>query len=477
MRPLKQYKVLVIDDEPRLRQVCRRVLEPQGLEVAEAVDGVDGLKAISEQRPDLVLVDLMMPNMDGMEVLARARNDYPDLSFVVITGFATLEKAVDAMKQGADDFLAKPFKPQELRLVVERVLKRVRTLDDVAFEKSRCRLLVNSMSNGVLVVNTLGKVALVNPILLEMIGWQKGDPRGMDLEEVAPCLEVIQTIQQIISGESQEKQSCQVTLGSDDSPLHLQVDTVPFLDGRENLVGAMAIFEDVSAWRRLDELKSEYVSTVAHDIASPLGSVISQLDTLEKGLAGDLNEKQAHLIHRARLRVQGIVDLSRDILGLAKMESGARDEPEDVDLNQLLAESIDLYRTQAEENGQTLTLSIPQELPPVKGLPLMLGQVFNNLLSNALRYTPESGKVEVTAGVSGGFVEVRVKDNGFGIAPEDHERIFTRFYRVKNADTRMIVGTGLGLPIVKKVVDEMGGQVELQSQLGQGSTFIVRLPV
>lgn len=475
----RSSRILVIDDENRLRQVCRRVLEPEGLELVEAADGISGLEAIEEKRPDLVLVDLMMPRMDGMEVLAKAREKHPDLAFVVITGFATLEKAVQAMKQGADDFLAKPFKPQELRMVVQRVLRRVRTLQDMSFEKSRSRLLISSMSNGVLVADMDGTVALMNPALRELLGDKDMDHRGKPLEQAMPCPKVVEVLTRILAeGPQGEKGSvtCQIALDGPGQPQYLQVTCLPFLGGMDKMVGAMAIFENVTAWRRLDDLKNEYVSTVAHDIASPLGSVISQLDTLERGLAGELNEKQAHLIRRAKLRVQGIVDLSRDLLDLAKMDNSAAEKPEPLALGTVLAEAVEVQTPAAQAKGQALSLELPDGLPKVKAAPLALGQVFGNLISNAVRYTPEGGEIKVRAGGGADGLWVEVADNGLGIDPEEFERIFERFYRVKNADTRTIVGTGLGLPIVKKVVESLGGRIEIESAPGQGSTFTVRLP-
>lgn len=480
MNAQNNFKILVIDDEDRIRMACRRVLERDGFTVCEAADGEEGLAAIDRERPDLVLVDLMMPKLSGMEVLAEARKHHPDLAFVVITGFATLEKAVESMKQGADDFLAKPFKPGELRMVVDRALKRVKTLQDMAIEKSRNRLIVESSHNGVLVVDAEGKIALMNPSLQRMVGWdQEQDPRGRELAKVLPCPEVVQAIEELLAAEQppDEPITCQVALPGADGELYLQVTCRPFLDSRGEAIGALAIFNDISAWRRLDQLKSEYVSTVAHDIASPLGSVVSQLQTLESGLAGELNPKQLHLIQRARMRVQGIIDLSRDLLDLAKMESGTLGEPQPVQVADLLKDALEVYQPQAEQKNQTLELELEPELPPVMAVPRALGQVFNNLVSNAVRYTPEGGRIVVRARRAGDFLEVAVEDNGLGIPPEDQERIFQRFYRVKNADTRHIVGTGLGLPIVKRVVDDMGGEILLESEPGKGSTFIVRLPL
>ena len=476
------YRILVVDDEDRVRQAIRRVLEPQGHLVSEAPDGRSGLEAIERDRPDLVLVDLMMPMMDGMEFLSAAREHHPDLTFVVITGYATLEKAVEAMKQGADDFVAKPFKPQELRLVVERALKRVRTVQDMAIEKSRTRVLVNAMTNGVLVVDPDGRVALMNPALARLTGWEEGDPRGLPVGEAIPCPEVAEALEAIIAAQAIEAQptDCQITLGSSENPVHLQVHCAPFVDGRGHLVGALAVFDDITALKRLDQLKSEVVSMVAHEIASPLSSVLSQLQTILKGVAGELTDKQRHLLERGAARVEGIINLSKDLLDLAKIEAGTLGEVEQVDLAPLVREAVDILAPKAEAKSQSLELEIAEDLPQVRGVARALFEVFLNLVSNAVKYTPEGGRITVRARPSaegGEGVEVAVTDTGFGLTPEDQQRVFQRFYRVKDAQTRHIVGTGLGLPIVKKVVEDHGGEVRVDSQPGRGSTFTVWLPL
>lgn len=472
------FRVLLVDDEARVRSACRRVLETMGLTISEAADGKQGLAAISEFLPDLVLVDLMMPVMDGMEMLTRARAKHPDLAFVVITGFATLDKAVEAMKRGADDFLAKPFKPKDLRLVVGRVLKRVRTVQDMAIEKSRMRALVDSMNSGVLVVDAAAKLALVNPALRNLFNWGNDDHQGEPIFRALPCAEVAEALGEVLetSEVASEPVVCLIDLERDDGTVYLQVRCVPFLDGRGHLVGAMAVFEDVTALRRLDRIKDEFVSMVAHEIASPLGSVSAQLQTLAKGIAGELNEKQLHLVERAAARVGGIIKLSKDLLDIAKIEAGTLGDIEELDLEPILEEAVEMLLPKAQEKGQSLTLEVERKLPRIRGVARALLEVAVNLVSNAVKYTPEGGVIKVSARPSGDGVAFDVLDTGFGLGPEDQEKIFQRFYRVRDADTRHIVGTGLGMSIVKKVVEDHQGTITVDSEPGKGSVFTVTLP-
>ncbi len=479
MSPDSPNRILVVDDEDRIRTAVRRVLETMGMEVFDAANGREGLEAIEAHKPDLVLVDLMMPVMDGMEMIGQARRQHATLAFVVITGYATLEKAVEAMKQGADDFLAKPFKPQELRLVIERVLKRVSTLQDMAVERSRTRVLIEAMSNGVLVVDDQGKIVLMNQALGKLASCDDKQVQGRDLAEVIDCPAVIETLGEVLQGKAADGEviHCTMDSGISGEPVYLQVRCGPFLDIRGKTVGTLAVFDDITAIQRLDELKNEYVSTVAHEIASPLSSVLNQLQNLSQGLAGGLNDRQKGIVDRARSRIQGIINLSSDLLDLSKIEAGVMGEAdEQLDLTAIVEESVDIMRAGAADKAQSLSLEISPDLPKVRGVARELQEVFVNLVSNAVRYTPEDGSISVQAKQDQGWAVIQVKDTGYGIPADEQGKIFDRFYRVKDANTRNIVGTGLGLPIVKRVVESCGGVIELSSRPGKGSTFTVRLP-
>ncbi|MCF8035025.1 MAG: response regulator [Desulfarculaceae bacterium] len=471
-------RILVVDDEQRVRQAIERVLGESGYEIITASDGRQGLEMVAAHAPDLVLVDLMMPVMDGMEFLDQARRRYPGLSSVVITGFATLDKAVEAMKQGADDFLAKPFKPRELKLVVERALKRAATLQDISIEKSRTRALINAMSNGVLVVNPDGEAVLANPALLNLLERKEEGVIGQPYQEVVPWAEVKMCLAATLRGEERkpEQARCVCRQGDDEDALHFQVSCAPFHDARNAVVGAVAVFDDVTAWHRLDQYKSQFVTTVAHDIVSPLAAVQGQLQNLGKGLLGPLEEAQTVLVERARTRLQGVADLCRDLLDLSKIEAGAMGQQSRLDLAPLVQEALKVLGGPAEAKGQSLAVELASGLPPVLGVAEEFLDVVLNLVGNAIKYTQDGGEISLRLWAEGSELLLEVADNGPGIPPEEQDAVFKRFHRVRTPENRHITGTGLGLAIVKRVVDNLHGKLSLRSQPGQGCRFLVSLP-
>ena len=176
--------ILVIDDERHVRDGCRKVLIPEGFEVATADCGELGLKMIEENHYDIILLDLMMPSLSGFDVLSRVKTLHPDSVIIVISGYATIEHSLEAMKKGAFDFIPKPFNPEQLRLIVTKAIEYIRTLQDIADEKSRMRVLINHLGDGVMAVDMQRRVVLANPACLRMLGYQGKNAVGSMAGEV-----------------------------------------------------------------------------------------------------------------------------------------------------------------------------------------------------------------------------------------------------------------------------------------------------
>jgi two-component system phosphate regulon sensor histidine kinase PhoR len=198
-----------------------------------------------------------------------------------------------------------------------------------------------------------------------------------------------------------------------------------------------------------------------------------------RDMIGQAPETDQRLLSRAKEKTQGLISLIGDLLDLSRIESGmVCQEPKPVQIEKLLADIVDFLQARAKAKNQVIAFTPPTgPLPPLKADPLALESIFGNLVTNAINYTQEGGRITVTAEQAGPNLRIRVIDNGFGIEPNHLERIFDRFFRVKNDRTRFITGTGLGLPIVKGLVDALGGLIQVESEPDAGSTFTVLLPV
>jgi signal transduction histidine kinase len=239
----------------------------------------------------------------------------------------------------------------------------------------------------------------------------------------------------------------------------------------------VTLFKDVTIYKQLNEMKSNFVQLVSHELRSPLASIEQLLAVVLDGLAGNLTGKQEELLNRSQLKIQDLLNLITDLLDVTKIESAQWEQQRvPVNLAEVLHHIIELMKQRAESQNIVLKLEIPEELPLMEADPRGMEELFSNLISNAVNYSPHGGEVTVSAVRAGNFLKVCVSDTGVGIEPEEIPKIFDKFYRIKDQKTRHVRGSGLGLAIVKGVVESHEGSVEVESKPGFGTTFRVLLP-
>ena len=473
--------ILVVDDEKRIRDGCRKVLSEQGYEVATADSGELGLKMIEENFYDIILLDLMMPNISGFDVLARVKMLHPDSVIIVISGYVTIENSIEAMKKGAFDFIPKPFTPDQLRLLVAKAIEYIRALQDIANEKTRMRVLIDHLRDGVMAVDMQKRVVLANPAFLQMSGCQGKNAVGCMASEVLNNSRIEGLIEKAISMPADELteltgeltgEKWETSLGS-----IVNARCVPFRDRRGRNVGAITVLHDITALKRMEQIKSYFVSMTSHEVRGPLNAVMAQLDVVTSGLAGQVNQEQKEILSRASEKIGAVLNLTAELLDLAKIESGLMSqEREQIDMAEIIRDQVAFHLAEAQAK------QIALDLEPLPSLPLVVAnranmiEVLSNLIGNAIKYTAEGGKVAVSAGLENGYLKVSVCDNGIGIASKELENIFSPFYRVKNEKTRFIIGTGLGLTIVKRILEAHKGFIRVDSAPDRGSTFHFFVP-
>ena len=240
-------------------------------------------------------------------------------------------------------------------------------------------------------------------------------------------------------------------------------------------IGWVIVMQDITHFKETDKLKSELLATASHDLKQPLSVMRGYIDLLE--MTNTFDERSERFILSLNKAVTNMQTLIDELLDLARIESGIELEMEDIDLPHILRECIEANIPKAREKSMQVHTDIPESFPYVHGDSLRLSQIFNNLISNAIKYTPPAGKVRIFAERQGKVVRVSIQDNGLGISPEDKAQIFDRFYRVRRPETDSIEGTGLGLAIVKSLIEAHQGEITLVSQLNKGSTFHVTLPL
>lgn len=484
--------VLVVDDEQAIRDGFERILTRKGFRVLKASRGDKALEILEKEKISIVLLDLRMPGMDGMEVLERIRKLDEEILVIIITGHGTIATAIQAMKQGAYDFISKPFDTDQLLIIVNRAWEKIRltreaekleqerrrTLTDLDTEKSRIHTILEYLPNGVIVTNTGGRVVLMNPAFRQLLNLDPGIKTGNHIEDYVPDKKLCNLVMEISQGKH---------VDYDDIPDHefalsdqkyLMAKGQPVLGEKKECLGSVVTVVDITDIKVLDQLKSEFVAKVSHELRSPLSTIHEQLALVIKDVVGGASEHDQHILSRAKEKTQGLIALIGDLLDLSRIEEGIIcHESKPIRLVESLELIVDFLKSSAKRKNQTLTLELPkEEIPELIADPFALESIFGNLITNAIKYTQNDGKIKVTVDMAGINIRVTVTDNGFGMADKHLDKIFERFFRIKDDKTRYITGTGLGLPIVKELVDTMGGFIDVESTPGKGTTFTVLLP-
>lgn len=482
-------RVLVVDDEPRMAEGCKRVLEPAGYEVVTADSGERALELAAPGAFDLALIDLKMPGMSGLDLLRRLREMDATLVCIMVTAYATLETAVEATKHGAYDYLAKPFTPDELESAAGKALalrrlsaeaerlreEAERNLLLVADERSRTRTIIQSMADGVMVTNREQQLVLYNPTLLRLLGVKDELPALG--EPPAPTLfppELLAWMQ----AAAENGAATRVTRELPGGPPNLAASIAVVRDQAGEQLGAVAVLQDITELKSLQQAMADFVSLVAHELRAPLGAIAQYLDVLRSGITSDQPEKQQHILTRCRQRTASLSQLVSDLLEFSRTQAltPADRTFKELDLTEVVQEAAEFMAGEAAHRGVTVSLDLAPALPPVAADRDEIGRLLTNLMSNAIKYNREGGSVTVATVERSGYVAIEVTDTGVGIAESALPRLGEAFFRVKSRETDRVTGTGLGLSICKQIIEAHHGHLEVESKPGEGSVFRVLLP-
>ncbi|MBF8256985.1 MAG: putative two-component sensor histidine kinase [Anaerolineales bacterium] len=327
-------------------------------------------------------------------------------------------------------------------------------------ERVKLETILTQTESGVIVLDPENRVMLINRAA-RLVYRVEGDVAGRSLAEVVEDPRLLALAR--VGGDAPRREELESPGGR---VFSAQRTLIPG-------VGQAIVMHDITHLKDLDRIKSEFVTTVSHDLRSPLTAILGYVELIER--AGSVNDQQREFIRRVRLSVEHMTRLVADLLDLGRIEAGLDTSMEVTPISVLARYALDGLRSAAEMKQQKVETFLSDDLPMVRGDPYRLRQMIANLLENAIKYTPANGEIVVAAVVEGDQVILRVSDSGPGIPAADQPYIFDKFFRASNVpdDTG---GTGLGLSIVKSIVDSHQGRIWVDSQLGRGTTFTVVLP-
>jgi signal transduction histidine kinase len=471
-------RILIVDDDHSLLEALPQAisLRMTGLEIDTSDTARGALERLREIDYDAIVTDIKMPGMDGLALLNEIQEVRPRTPTLLITGHGEQDLAVQALRGGAYDYIAKPIDRDYFVASLERAIKLKRL--DRQVEKQRVALerharVLEHVDDGVFLVDEEGVIQHWNPAAEAITGLEAESILGRRAEDAIPGWDAVGPMVPIASapgpGSTQAKT---LPLEIDRGELWLSISGVAFDDG------VVYAFRNLTEERALDELKGEFVATVSHELRTPLAAIYGSAQTLlRRDVELDPANKE-RLLEVIASESERLTRIASDILLANNLDSGRlRLERHRLDVVQLAGEVVEEMRNVfANRDDVVIELDASDETALVPCDSDKLRQVLINLVDNAVKYSPDGGRVQVRVEPNEHRLRLLVLDEGLGIAHGEQQRIFGKFYRVDPQQSRGVGGTGLGLYISRELVRLMGGQLSVTSKENEGSTFVVELP-
>jgi signal transduction histidine kinase len=461
--------VWVVDDSPLDAERARRVLQVH-YEVAVFPDGSAMLEQLaSHPSPDVLVLDWVMPGVSGIEVCRFLRSSTaarPQLAILLLTMQTRTDDIVEGLAAGANDYLVKPYADPELRARVDALVRWNGLLERAQKAEAAVLQLLEHAPDPLITVDGGNRVAYVNAEAQRALGSGAQNLMKRPLGEILPALDP----REISDAARTSRPLADIQIG--EQIFSPTVRSLPNSgDGRLTIA-----LRDVTSRRKKESRRLDFYTIIAHDLRSPLAAMLMRTDLMLRGHRGVLSAEVIADMRKMDGNMRRLVALINDFLDFARMEDAAHKLASDrVDLAALINDVVDEFKPLVDNTRQRMTVEVTDGRAIVLGDKGRLQQVLTNLVANALKFAPPGGLVQLRATAVGHFYEVAVIDDGPGIPADVLPLLFRRYARGP-ADHANAGGTGLGLLIVREIVEAHGGTVGVESTVGQGSRFWFRVP-
>jgi len=477
----KQDLILLALNPSSILGLMERALFAAGYDVAVAHDRAGLEKSTQEATPALLIVGEKFADQDGFSVSAEILERFPTLPIVLYADRDTPELAKSVLKMGLSGYLYPPLRMSDIVDEVKRCLARARKLGDwlrrevkrttsslaqrvdlSESERQKLDAVIGNIQDGVIVVDRNRNIILINRAVRDVFDLGSADLVGKPLAAAISN----EDLRALLFRAGEEPLKYHEINFDDGRVYNAQYTPIP-------QIGAAVTMQDISYLKELDRLKSDFIHTVSHDLRSPLTAILGYAELVQR--TGPLTPNQQEFLRRLQSSIQHITTLVNDLLDLGRLDAGFDARREVVHLDNILKYALDIYENQIRKKNIKLSLDIAEDLKPLRANPIRIRQMLDNLVGNAIKYTPPDGSVRVSISMQVDQIVIKVQDTGMGIPSEEQGRVFDKFFRASNA-VGGAEGSGLGLAIVKTIVESHQGRVWVESVVGVGSTFIVLLP-
>lgn len=482
--------ILVIDDTPENLALLSQILKDKGYKVRSVTKASTGLRGAKAAPPDLILLDVKMPEMNGYEVCKHLKLDdcTCDIPVIFISALGDVLDKVKAFEVGGVDYITKPLQVEEVlarietHLTIRRLQQQLQTqnkqLQQEIAERSAAEKKFSKAfrsSPNPITINTLGgnKFIDINRSFLDMSGYSQTEIIGKSANIlnlwVNPQL-YDSAIKLLLQNGSLHNQECQIRTKQDEIKTVLLSIELIVLDG---VTCTLNLINDITERKRLED---EFISLVSHELRTPMNSIIGALDLLNTQQLGTLTDKGQKIINIAINNTERLIRLVNDILDLERIKSGKitmqRSKCNAAELIIQAAQTMESMADAAQINLSLEPISVDIYVDSDRIL-----QTLTNLISNAIKFSEPGKNVCLRTIINSHYLQIEVQDEGKGIPSDKLQLIFERFQQVDTSDSRSKGGTGLGLSICRNIVEQHNGKIWVESIFGQGSTFYINLPL
>ena len=324
------------------------------------------------------------------------------------------------------------------------------------------------MTDGIIAFDMNGDIIHINPAAKQLLGISD---RDNSFDKIFKKLNIDINIEKIIYLENWTSSEQRKNVGDK----YINILFAPFQDENDRPAGVIALIQDITEHVKLDNMRKEFVADVSHELKTPITSIMGYADTLLEGDYDD--ETRTKFLSVISTEARRMAKLVTDLLTLSRYDNKKiTSEITSFDLGDLTKKCLEKFKFEIEKKEQSVECFVTASVPPVYADKYGIERVVLNILSNAIKYTPEHGTIKVYVGFVYNDAYIKVIDNGIGIPEEDLDRIFERFYRVDKARSRELGGTGLGLSIAKEILDQNKGSIDIKSKVGKGTEVVIRIP-
>ena len=471
----KDRTILVVDDSPPTCLYLRRLLEKRGYGVVTAADGAIGARMAMELLPDLILLDKELPGMHGFDVsrILRKHQDTRGIPILMISSETKTSEKIRGLDMGADDFITKGIGADELHSKIAAFLRIKDLQDKLRLESNKLNQIFRFLHEPVAICSMDDKVLLASQVFLNLLRMPREVARFKTMTEILRTLEVPDEIIAQLREATQEDLRLTITVDEEDFQLTARTATIQLEEGE---TAKAYTFRDITKEVAAEQMKSDFHSMIAHDLRSPMSVIQGYVSLMATGKTGEINDTQMEFLESVNRKITEMTALLNDFLDISKIDAGFVNlKCRDLDLAELINDVVADLEPIAAGSTVGLDVAVPQAQVLVHADPLRLTQILRNLVSNAIKYNVESGWIRLTVVPIDGWAQVSISDGGIGMTPEELAVLFDPYTR--GSTQRKIRGVGLGVVIVKKLVESHGGEVTVTSVPGKGSTFTFTVPM